>query len=250
MEGIDMPFWRPLLITLTALLAATACWNLPADEETQARLEMVRLIEQDVRETSERLDKATLDPRVMQALENVPRHAFVPEDQRSRAYENRPLPIGYGQTISQPYIVAIMTDLSAPRPDETALEIGTGSGYQAAILSRLVKQVYTLEIVEPLGEQARERLQRLGYDNVEVKIADGYYGWPEHAPFDIIMVTAAASHIPPPLVKQLKPGGRMLIPLGSRFMTQQLLLVTKEQEDRIAIRQILPVVFVPLTGEH
>ena len=245
-----MSSWRPFLLTLSALLASTPWVNLPADDEAQARRQMVRLIERHVRETREHLDKSALDPRVLQALESVPRHAFVPEHQRDHAYENRPLPIGYGQTISQPYIVAIMTDLSAPQPRQKALEVGTGSGYQAAILSRLVERVYTMEIVEPLGQQARERLRRLGYDNVEVKIADGYYGWPEQAPFDIILVTAAASHIPPPLVKQLKPGGRMLIPLGSRFMTQQLLLVTKEQEDQIAIRQILPVVFVPLTGDH
>ncbi|MES9839808.1 MAG: protein-L-isoaspartate(D-aspartate) O-methyltransferase [Candidatus Thiodiazotropha endolucinida] len=160
------------------------------------------------------------------------------------------VPIGYGQTISQPYIVAIMTDLIAPRTEHKALEIGTGSGYQAAVLSRLVKKVYTMEIVEPLGKQATERLKRLGFDNIEVSIADGYYGWKEHAPFDIIIVTAAASHIPPPLIEQLKPGGKMIIPVGSRFMTQQLLLVDKGADKEVTVRQILPVRFVPLTGEH
>ncbi|MET0068978.1 MAG: protein-L-isoaspartate(D-aspartate) O-methyltransferase [Candidatus Thiodiazotropha sp.] len=211
---------------------------------------MVRLIEQDVRETSSYLDKRQLDSDIMKVLAEVPRHQFVPADIRGRAYENRPLPIGYGQTISQPYIVAIMTDLIAPKPGHKALEIGTGSGYQAAVLSRLVDRVYTMEIVEPLGNQATERLKRLGYDNIEVTIADGYYGWKEHAPFDIIIVTAAASHIPPPLIEQLKPGGKMIIPVGSRFMTQQLLLVDKEDDKEVRVRQILPVRFVPLTGEH
>jgi protein-L-isoaspartate(D-aspartate) O-methyltransferase len=186
----------------------------------------------------------------MKVLAEVPRHEFVPVEIRDRAYENRPQPIGFGQTISQPYIVAIMTDLIAPRAGHKALEIGTGSGYQAAVLSPLVDKVYTMEIVEPLGTQAMERLKRLGYDNIEVSIADGYYGWQEHAPFDIIIDTAAASHIPPPLIKQLKPGGKMIIPVGSRFMTQQLLLIEKDADEQTTVRQILPVRFVPLTGEH
>jgi protein-L-isoaspartate(D-aspartate) O-methyltransferase len=220
------------------------------DPYSAARQQMIRLIEQDVRETRLYLEKSQLDDRVLKSLGRVPRHLFVPADSRSRAYENRPLPIGHGQTISQPYIVAIMTDLLTPKPDHVALEIGTGSGYQAAVLSPLVKQVYTMEIVEPLGKQAKERLQRLGYDNIQVSISDGYYGWQAHAPFDIIIVTAAASHIPPPLIEQLKPGGKMIIPVGSRFMTQQLLLVNKDAEKEVTVRQILPVRFVPLTGEH
>ncbi|MES9830614.1 MAG: protein-L-isoaspartate(D-aspartate) O-methyltransferase [Candidatus Thiodiazotropha sp. LLP2] len=207
---------------------------------------MVSAIEQDVRLTSDHLKKKQLDQRVLQALEIVPRHLFVPESQRHSAYENRPLPIGYGQTISQPYIVAIMTDLIAPKPQHKALEIGTGSGYQAAVLSRLVNRVLSMEIVEPLGNLARERLQQLGYHNIEIAIEDGYHGWESEAPFDIIIVTAAASHIPPPLLKQLKPGGRMIIPVGSRFMTQQLLLVTKDQKEEVTVRQVLPVRFVPL----
>ncbi|MES9948668.1 MAG: protein-L-isoaspartate(D-aspartate) O-methyltransferase [Candidatus Thiodiazotropha sp.] len=221
-----------------------------ADTYSAAREQMIRLIEQDVRETSIYLEKTALDERILKSLSEVPRHQFVPADVRSRAYDNRPLPIGYGQTISQPYIVAIMTDLIAPRAEHKALEIGTGSGYQAAVLSRLVEKVYTMEIVEPLGKQATERLKRLGFDNIEVSIADGYYGWKEHAPFDIIIVTAAASHIPPPLIEQLKPGGKMIIPVGSRFMTQQLLLVDKSADKEVTVRQILPVRFVPLTGEH
>ncbi len=230
------------LCLLPSLLAAT-------DFEA-ARQGMIDEIEADVRRTSEYLQRPALNPGVLRVMSDTPRHLFVPEELQDRAYENRPLPIGYGQTISQPYIVAIMTDLIDPQPGDRALEIGTGSGYQAAVLSRLVSQVYSMEIVEPLGEEATARLRKLGYDNVEVKIDDGYFGWEEHAPFDIIIVTAAASHIPPPLVKQLKPGGRMIIPVGSRFMTQQLLLVDKDEEEELSVRQILPVRFVPLTGEH
>ncbi len=243
-----MPHPIQLLIGLCLLCLLPG--PLPAGDEEAARRGMIEAIEADVRATSEHLQREALDPRVLKTLGEVPRHRFVPEDQRTHAYENRPLPIGYGQTISQPYIVAIMTDLMDPQPDDRVLEIGTGSGYQAAILSRLTRRVYSLEIVEPLGEQARARLQSLGYDNVEVRIGDGYFGWEEQAPFDIVMVTAAASHIPPPLVKQLKPGGRMIIPVGSRFMTQQLLLVRKQEDGKLSVRQILPVRFVPLTGEH
>ncbi len=243
-----MPF--RLWCCLTVLILTTQPLNAWAEAYDEARREMVRLIEEDVRATSAYLEREYLDSRVMQVMAQVPRHRFVPAHLQDRAYENRPLPIGHGQTISQPYIVAIMTDLLDPKPDQRALEIGTGSGYQAAVLSRLVARVYTMEIVEPLGEQGAARLQHLGYDNVEVKLADGYFGWQEHAPFDIIIVTAAASHIPPPLVKQLKAGGRMIIPVGSRFMTQQLLLVQKDRQEELSVRQILPVRFVPLTGEH
>jgi protein-L-isoaspartate(D-aspartate) O-methyltransferase len=216
------------------------------DRLTHARINMVKTIEREVHQTRDYLEKQKLDKRVIKTLETVPRHLFVPEDQRHAAYENRPLPIGYGQTISQPYIVAIMTDLIVPKPRHKALEIGTGSGYQAAVLSHLVDKVYTMEIVEPLGKLAQERLQRLDYHNIEVAIDDGYHGWKSEAPFDIIIVTAAASHIPPPLIKQLKPGGKMIIPVGSRFMTQQLLLVDKDQQEEVTVRQVLPVRFVPL----
>jgi protein-L-isoaspartate(D-aspartate) O-methyltransferase len=230
------------------------CWLPPvmvaAEDYAAQRQAMIDLIEADVRRTSEHLQKESLNPGVLEAMNQVPRHRFVAKAKQAQAYENRPLPIGHGQTISQPYIVAIMTDLIDPQPGDRALEIGTGSGYQAAVLSRIVSQVDSMEIIEPLGEQARERLQQLGYENIEVKIGDGYFGWEAHAPFDIIIVTAAASHIPPPLVKQLKPGGRMIIPVGSRFMTQQLLLVNKDEQDELHIRQILPVRFVPLTGQH
>ena len=211
---------------------------------------MLREIEDDVRLTSRALGREKLDPRVLQALGSVPRHALVPGDVVDAAYENRPLPIGHGQTISQPYIVAIMTDLLDTGPDSRVLEIGTGSGYQAAVLAELVAQVYTMEIIEPLGERARRQLDELGYDNITVRIGDGYHGWEEHAPFDGIVVTAAASHVPPPLIRQLKPGGRMIIPVGSRFLVQQLVLVEKDAKGKVVTRQILPVRFVPLTGSH
>jgi protein-L-isoaspartate(D-aspartate) O-methyltransferase len=221
-----------------------------ADDFAMQRQQLVKEIDAEVKATSLYLDKEALDPKVMQAIATVPRHQFVPEHQQSYAYENRPLPIGYGQTISQPYIVAIMTDLLKINGQSKVLELGTGSGYQAAILSQLIDKIFTIEIVEPLGKKAKQRLAKLGYDNVRVKIGDGYYGWEEHAPFDAIIVTAAASHIPPPLVKQLKKGGNMIIPVGTAFMTQQLLLITKQQDGKIISKQILPVRFVPVTGKH
>jgi protein-L-isoaspartate(D-aspartate) O-methyltransferase len=178
----------------------------------------------------------------------VPRHLFVPLASRGLAYENRPLAIGHGQTISQPYIVALMTDLLAVSPGDKVLEVGTGSLYQAAILAWLGAEVYTMEIIEPLAKEADDRLKRLALANIRTRAGDGYYGWPEQAPFDAIIVTAAASHVPPPLIGQLKPGGRMIIPVGSGFHTQQLLLITKENDGRLTTRQVLPVVFVPLTG--
>ncbi len=188
-----------------------------------------------------------LNEDVMRSLATVKRHEFVPETVQSSAYENRPLPIGHSQTISQPYIVALMTDLIETDSDSVVLEIGTGSGYQAAILAKLVKHVYSVEIIEPLAEEATARLTRLGYDNVTTKLGDGYNGWEEHAPFDAIVVTAAASHVPPPLVRQLRPGGRMIIPVGDRFMTQQLLLLEKTDDGEVITRQIAAVRFVPLT---
>jgi len=186
------------------------------------------------------------DARVLEAMRQVPRHLFVPPEIAPNAYEDRPLPIGYGQTISQPYIVAKMTELAEPNKADRALEIGTGSGYQAAVLSRLVAQVYTIEILEPLGLQARERLRALGYKNAEVHIGDGYQGWPEKAPFDIIVVTAAPEQIPLKLVEQLKPGGRLVLPVGANFQTQWLKVVTKNQKGEIRTREVMPVVFVPM----
>jgi protein-L-isoaspartate(D-aspartate) O-methyltransferase len=240
---------------LLALLAGMVCITLSdglqaVQGRADERAAMVDLISRKVRETAEFLGRETLDRAVLDSMRAVPRHRFVPEAEQLHAYENRPLPIGYGQSISQPYIVALMTDLLATRHGDSVLEIGTGSGYQAAVLSALVAQVSTIEIVPQLGEQARSVLQQLGYDNVEVRIGDGYYGWKERAPFDAIIVTAAASHVPPPLVHQLRPGGRMIIPVGSRFMVQELLLVEKSASGEVTTRQILPVTFVPLTGGH
>ncbi|MEA3302350.1 MAG: protein-L-isoaspartate(D-aspartate) O-methyltransferase [Pseudomonadota bacterium] len=211
---------------------------------------MVSEIVDDVVETASQLGRERLNPRVIDAMRRVRRHEFVPPENRRRAYKNRPLPIGHGQTISQPYMVAIMTDLLDLDPGDKVLEVGTGSGYQAAILAELVDRVYSIEIVAPLGKDAAKRLKRLNYDNVDVRIGDGYYGWKKQAPFDAIIVTAAGSHIPPPLIKQLKPGGRMVVPVGSRFMTQELLLVEKNSAGDVTTRQLLPVIFVPLTGSH
>lgn len=235
--------WTVVVFSLSLALRAE-------EDYVMARQELVSEIEENVKATRFYLDREKLDEKVMRMLATVPRHRFVPEDSRRFAYENRPLSIGYGQTISQPYIVAIMTDLLDLQPDAKVLELGTGSGYQAAILSGLVKEVYTIEIVEALGLAAKERLARMGYDNVTVKVGDGYYGWEEQAPFDAIIVTAAASHIPPPLSQQLKVGGKMIIPVGTMFLTQQLLLVTKQEKGKLVSRQILPVRFVPVTGGH
>ncbi len=195
-------------------------------------------------------EDAKFDEEVIHSLATVERHEFVPREQRQYAYDNRPLPIGHGQTISQPYIVALMTELVEPEPNHVVLEIGTGSGYQAAILAKLVDHVYSIEIIDALASEAQARLTRLGYDTVTTKLADGYYGWEEYAPFDAIVVTAAASHVPPPLIRQLKRGGRMVIPVGGRFTTQQLLLIEKTEDDEIVTRQIAAVRFVPLTGKH
>ena len=189
------------------------------------------------------------DKKVLAAMRTAPRHLFVRPQDVSKAYNDYPLPIGYGQTISQPYIVAFMTELLESAPKHRVLEVGTGSGYQAAILSYLVQEVYTVEIVRALGRTAADRLQRLNYKNVQVKVADGYYGWKEHAPFDRIIVTAAASLVPPPLLRQLRPGGKMCIPVGGQYTVQYLTLVEKSEEGSITMRKVLPVRFVPLTRD-
>jgi protein-L-isoaspartate(D-aspartate) O-methyltransferase len=186
------------------------------------------------------------DARVLLAMKKVPRHEFVPAEYIDEAYEDRPVPIGYGQTISQPYIVALMTQLLSPERTDKILEIGTGSGYQAAILAEIIDSVFTIEIVKPLAQSASGRLKKLGYRNVQVLWADGYYGWQEHAPFDGIIVTAAAEHIPPPLIQQLRDGGKMVIPVGHPLLTQNLIIVEKKS-GRITTRTIAPVRFVPLT---
>lgn len=238
------------LIVIGLILLLFSSHVMAEDVFLRQRQELVDIIKADVVETHAFLGQESLDGRVLDAIAKVPRHEFVPDDQRPYAYENRPLSIGYGQTISQPYIVAIMTDLLKPKKTDRVLEIGTGSGYQAAILAELVDSVYTIEIVKELGEIATENLKKSGYNTVHTRIGDGYYGWETEAPFDGIIVTAVASHIPPPLIKQLKPGGRMVIPVGGQFMMQYLVLVTKDADNNITTRQILPVRFVPLTGKH
>jgi len=195
-------------------------------------------------------ERGISDRRVIEAMMSVPRHKFVPDKYITRAYDDNPLPIGYGQTISQPYIVAYMTEVLNLNKNSTVLEVGTGSGYQAAILSPLVKQVYTIEIIPELAKSAAVRLKDLGYTNVDAGIGDGYYGWTTHAPFDAIIVTAAAGHIPPPLLEQLKSNGRMVIPVGGSFMVQNLILISKGKDGIITTRNLIPVRFVPLTGKH
>lgn len=185
-----------------------------------------------------------VDQATLEAMRNVPRHDFVPEAHRGRAYSDQPIPIGHGQTISQPYIVAYMTQLLELEPDYRALEIGAGSGYQAAVLAEILDEVYTIEIIEELAEFGEQNLRRNGYDQVEVKHADGYYGWEDYAPFDVIVVTAASPDIPSPLVEQLKDGGRMVIPVGNPFQTQQLMLVQKDGDD-ITTESLMAVRFVP-----
>jgi protein-L-isoaspartate(D-aspartate) O-methyltransferase len=209
---------------------------------TALRSTMVEEILAHVEFSREQIGKPTLSTAVMQAVAKVPRHDFVPTELRQYAYADSPLPIGYGKTISQPFIVALMTDLLDIGPDDKVLEIGTGLGYQAAILAELAAHVFTVEIVEELAKEARMRLGRLGYKNVEFKLGDGYYGWPEHGPFSRIIVTAAPDLVPPPLLSQLKPGGRMIIPAGIAD-SQQLTLVTRDASGKIAMREVLPVRF-------
>jgi protein-L-isoaspartate(D-aspartate) O-methyltransferase len=192
---------------------------------------------------------AVKDGRVLAAMRSVPRHQFVPDRRSGSAYADTPLPIGHGQTISQPYIVALMTELLEVETGDRVLEIGTGSGYQAAVLNELTPYVYTIEIVKPLYEEVVERFERLGCKTIQVRLGDGYEGWEEHAPFDGIIVTCAAGHIPPPLWEQLKPGGRMVIPVGGVFETQRLLVLTKQKDGRRKSRNVLPVRFVPMTGK-
>ena len=236
----------PLLLLLFTSYSA----GLPAQQEyAAARRDMVAEINATVAETRSYTGLDALDERVMQAMATVPRHEFVPRTLREFAYLNRPLPIGEGQTISQPYIVALMTHLMEVDGDSVVLEVGAGSGYQAAVLARLVRHVYTIEIIETLGRRAENTLARLGFDNVTVKIGDGYSGWEEHAPFDAIIVTAAPEEVPQPLIDQLKPGARMVIPVGPNFGYQTLQVLEKQENGEITEKDILPVGFVPFTGE-
>jgi protein-L-isoaspartate(D-aspartate) O-methyltransferase len=220
------------------------------DRYGEARMDMLEAIRDSTADTVEYTGRRKLSEQVMAQMAAVPRHEFVGEDMKSRAYLNSALPITHGQTISQPFIVALMTDFLDPEPDHVVLEVGTGSGYQAAVLSGLVKHIYSIEIIAGLTESARRVLDRLGYDNITLRTGDGYLGWPEHAPFDGIIVTAAADNIPPPLVEQLKPGGKLIIPVESRGGFQELILVTKGENGSTRERSVLPVRFVPLTGDH
>jgi len=228
-------------LLILAAFAATGCGQSPAPVGDLAR-ERQRMVQEQL------VPRGIKEGRVLAAMAKVPREEFVPADSRAATYEDGPLPIGYGQTISQPYIVAFMTEQLRSKPSDRVLEIGTGSGYQAAILAELTAEVYTIEIVEPLARNAEVTLQRLGYKNVHVKVGDGYSGWLEHAPFDAIIVTCAPDHVPQQLTDQLKDGGRMVIPVGERF-AQQLYLLEK-QNGRLRESAVLPVRFVPMTRER
>jgi protein-L-isoaspartate(D-aspartate) O-methyltransferase len=226
-------------LAAAVLLLVVCAAAFPEDPTAARRLAMVR---------DQIQGRGVSDPRVLEAMRTVPRHLFVPEELARAAYEDSPLPIGEGQTISQPYIVALMSELLDTGPEQRVLEIGTGSGYQAAVLSGLVREVYSIEIKEPLYRRAAETLRRLGYGNVRTRLADGYFGWPGEPPFDGIMVTAAVDHVPPPLLAQLKEGGRLVLPLGNPYSVQSLVVVTKTG-GRYQVRHVLGVLFVPLTGK-
>ncbi|MEE9515086.1 MAG: protein-L-isoaspartate(D-aspartate) O-methyltransferase [Candidatus Brocadiales bacterium] len=213
------------------------------DEETYAR-KRTSMVERQIKA------RGVKDSRVLEAMLSVPRHLFVPEGRRIHSYEDRPLRIGSGQTISQPYIVALMTELLEVDEDDAVLEVGTGSGYQAAVLAEIVKRVYTIEIKEELGLSAGRKFAEMGYTNIDVHVGDGYDGLPEEAPFDGIIVTAAAPHVPEPLVRQLRPGGRMVIPVDERYGGQSLLLITKRDDGTLQMKNIIPVLFVPLLREE
>ena len=234
-----------VVIAVLVLASPFACAQ--SDFEQQ-RARMVEEIARDVERTSAYIGKSQLDDAVMEAMATVPRHEFVPEDMRGvAAYRNNPMPIGRGQTISQPYIVALMTDLARVDENSVVLEVGTGSGYQAAVLAEIVDHVYTVEIIETLGERAASTLERLGYDNVTVRIGDGYAGWPEHAPFDAIVVTAAPETVPEPLIEQLRIGGRLVIPVGRAELGQSLQVLEKTEAGDVGATDVLPVRFVPFT---
>ena len=218
-----------------------------ADDFAVKRQAMVDTIVALARETGHETGRAKLSERVLKAMGKVPRHRFVPLDQENYAYENRPLPIGSGQTISQPFIVALMTDLLNLKPGDSVLEIGSGCGYQAAVLGELASAVHTIEIIDRLAQDAAARVSALGYRNVTVRSGDGYGGWPQYAPFDAIIVTAAAPAVPPALIEQLKPGGRLVIPVGSQWENQQLLVIEKDAAGKTVTRNTLVVRFVPLT---
>ena len=236
-----------------AVILIVACAVMPdaegQDRYAAPRKAMVDTIVALTRETAAETGRASLDSRVLTAMNKVPRHRFVPADQEPNAYANRPLPIGNGQTISQPFIVALMTDMLGLKATDRVLEIGTGCGYQAAVLAELAREVYTIEIVAPLAREAAARFVELGYRNVNARSGDGYRGWPAHAPFDAIIVTAAAPEVPPALIEQLKPGGKLVIPVGAQWSGQELRIIEKDQHGKTTTRNALAVRFVPLTRE-
>lgn len=241
---------RRIAVTLSAALMVVGIRAVAeTSEHAQRRQAMVDTVVGQIEATARRTGVTSLSPRVRTAISEVPRHRFVPEAQRARAYQNQPLPIGHGQTISQPYIVALMTELADVAPGQKTLEIGTGSGYQAAVLAASGAKVYSIEIIPELAERASKALQATGYDEAVTHQGDGYHGWTQHAPFQAIVVTAATDHAPPPLIKQLAPGGRMVIPLGDAYTTQLLTVIEKNADGEISSRQVLPVRFVPLTRE-
>ncbi len=241
-------FWKiisisALIFFIAAISPVKGAFKADSDEKTFTSMRKGMVNKQIIR-------RGVRNEDVIRAMMTVPRHRFVPKGWVLMAYDDTPLPIGYGQTISQPYIVAYMTEILDLDKESQVLEVGTGSGYQAAILSCIAKEICTIEIIPELAESASLRLKKLDYQNVKVTCGDGYYGWPEHAPFDAIIVTAAAGHIPPPLLKQLKAGGRMVIPVGGPFMIQNLILVEKDNAGKITTRNLMSVRFVPLTGKH
>jgi protein-L-isoaspartate(D-aspartate) O-methyltransferase len=249
----QMSIWPSAVSIARVSIVISLCFVVGACDATEnfamAQLSLIQEIEHDYRNTASLTGIKEMQPLVKAAMQTVPRHQFVPKSRQSQAYINHPLPIGHGQTISQPFIVALMTDLLDAAPNDRVLEIGTGSGYQAAVLAEIVERVYTIEIVEALAETARDRLAHLGYDNVEVRAGDGNYGWPEAAPFDGIIVTAAGS-VPAALIEQLKAGGRLVIPIEHRAGVQELIVITKHEDGTTSRRAVLPVRFVPLTGDN
>jgi protein-L-isoaspartate(D-aspartate) O-methyltransferase len=240
-----MALWLGAALAFMGLITVARAED---DDRIVVRLKMVEEIERLHASVAAETGQAALGARVVEAMRSVPRHEFVPEEEKDAAYRNRPLPIGHGQTISQPFIVALMTDLLRLEPNDRVLEVGTGSGYQAAVLARLAAEVYSIEIVEPLGLEAAQTLARLGIGNVKTRIGDGYAGWPEHAPYDAIIVTAAPEHIPAQLVAQLRPGGRLVIPVGG--LDQDLRVIEKKPDGTTISTAIIPVRFVPLTRER
>jgi protein-L-isoaspartate(D-aspartate) O-methyltransferase len=247
-------FWLITYLVFVALFRVAGEGNQEPQQEAQGVVQQPQQVwpygkERDKMVEDQIERRGVRDPLVLEAMRTVPRHLFVPEGQQEKAYNDYPLPIGYGQTISQPYIVAFMTELMGLKGGERVLEIGTGSGYQAAVLAAITDQVYTVEIIHELGERTIQLLTSLGYGaNLKVKIGDGYFGWEEYAPYDAIIVTAAAGHVPPPLIEQLKPGGRIVIPIGGVYQVQNLMVLTKTDEGKVYTKNVLPVRFVPMTG--